>query len=66
MPGTTISSGMRILTKPAKITPMRASHSLRAPRQRWTMNWLVQLYQMPTEISKLKTPNQGQSLSVIG
>ena len=45
--------------KPAKTTPMRASHSLRAPRQRCTMNWLVQLYQMPIERKSVHTPNQG-------
>ena len=51
MPGITTSSGSRIFMKPANTTPIRASHSLRAPRQRCTMNWLVQLYHTPTEMN---------------
>ncbi len=66
MPGMTTSSGSKIFMNPANTTPIRASHSLRAPRQRCTMNWFVQLYQMPIERNKLQTPNQGYSLSVIG
>ena len=66
MPGTTTSKGSRIFMNPAKTTPIRASHSLRAPRQRCTINWFVQLYQMPMEMNKVHTPNHGYSLSVMG
>ena len=61
MPGTTKSSGITVCRNPAVTTPIRAFHSSLAPRQRWTMCWLVQLYQMPTLRKLVNTPLAGNS-----
>jgi len=56
--GITTSSGRRIFMNPAKITPMPIPFAPGA-RHRCTMNWLVQLYQMPIEMKSVHTPNHG-------
>ena len=60
----TMINGRIAWLKPAMTTPILASHSERAPRQRWTMNWLAQLYQIPTENAAAMMPVQGMSWCV--
>jgi len=61
IPGSTKKNGITICRNPAVTTPTRAFHSSFAPRQRCTMCWLVQLYQMPTLRKLVNTPVNGNS-----